>query len=121
MNDWQKFPDWQGCKHYAKRLPDNSELMVLVGREPRNGGENVWHLSISCRYAQLSNLQGGALKKRIPTFEEIKEARYRFIPDEVNMGMLFPPKKYWVTLPDSVVIHLWEVPLECADLSEAVK
>lgn len=117
MKDWKKIPDQMGCKAYFKNLLDGSELFVLVGKEPKNNGPDVFHMSISCR-SFISNKYGTPIQKRIPTFEEIKEARYRFIPNDVNMAMLFPPVEHWISLPNSCVIHLWEVPLECAEISK---
>jgi hypothetical protein len=38
-----------------------------------------WHLSIAC-------------PDRLPSWDEVSEARYRLIPDHVTMAMLLPPK-----------------------------
>lgn len=46
--------------------------------------------------------------KRYPTWEEIKQARYVFLPDDCYMAIMFPPKKYWVNLHRNA-FHLWEV------------
>jgi hypothetical protein len=45
----------------------------------------LWHLSISTPNAS-------------PSYNEIKEARYKFIPDEVVMAQIFPPKSQFVNL-----------------------
>ncbi len=50
---------------------------------------------------------------RIPTWEEIKEARYRFVPDEANMVMMLPPKRLYINLHPTTM-HLWEIPLKYA-------
>lgn len=42
-----------------------------------------WHISISCR-------------DRNPTWEEQKKARYEFVPDEVYMVQILPPKSEYV-------------------------
>jgi hypothetical protein len=120
MSDWIRHKDWEGCENWTKQLDDNSELMILFAKEPHASREGkFWHLSISCRSTKLKNVGGGALGKRIPTFEEVKEARYKFLPFDINVAMMFPPKEHWITLPNSVVLHLWEVPLEMAELKEA--
>jgi hypothetical protein len=54
-----------------------------------------WHLSISH-------------KSRYPTFDEIRDARYKYIPNEVVMAMLFPPKEEYVNVHPNC-FHLWEL------------
>ena len=54
-----------------------------------------WHLSISTRDAS-------------PSYKEIKEARYKYIPDDVIMAQLFPSKKDFVNL-HPYCHHLWEI------------
>lgn len=54
-----------------------------------------WHLSISTPYCQ-------------PSYKELKEARYRFIPDDVVMGQIFPPKAEFVNL-HPYCHHLWQI------------
>jgi hypothetical protein len=63
---------------------------VIVGIE--NG---LWHLSI-------------AHKNRYPSYDEIKQARYKFVPDNVTMAMLFPPKDQFVNVHPNC-FHLWEI------------
>jgi hypothetical protein len=70
---------WINVKEISSPIPTSKayefgECFVIVGDEPGIG----WHMSISH-------------KNRYPSWEEIKEARYRFIPDEVTMAMLLPP------------------------------
>lgn len=54
-----------------------------------------WHLSIST-------------PTNSPSYKEIKEARYRYIPDHVTMAQLFPPKAEFVNL-HPYCHHLFEV------------
>lgn len=69
---------------------------VLLGRDPRHEGDELqWHMSISH-------------PTRYPKWDEIKEARYKFCPDEVTMGMLLPPKADYVNHHPNC-FHLWEV------------
>jgi hypothetical protein len=56
------------------------ECSVIVTRE-----FGKWHLSISHR-------------KRYPTWDEIAEARYRLLPDEVVVAMILPPKGHYINL-----------------------
>jgi hypothetical protein len=72
----------------------DSRCAVILGHEPIGpGGELRWHLSISHA-------------KRYPTWKEIKEARYFFIPDNVTMAMLLPPQAEYVNAhPNCFHLH----------------
>jgi hypothetical protein len=67
------------------------DVRVIVGQEPGIG----WHLSISVPY-------------RNPTWEEIRAARYDFIPDHVTVGMILPPREEYVNLHNSC-FHLHQI------------
>lgn len=54
-----------------------------------------WHLSISH-------------KERYPTWDEIREARYNFVPDAVTMAMILPPRSEYVNLHDHC-FHLHQI------------
>ena len=69
-------------------------MTVIVTIDPLEDG-NSWHMSISH-------------KDRSPTYEELKLARYTFIPDEVVMAQLFPPKKDFVNF-DPHCHHLFQI------------
>ncbi len=64
--------------------------IVIVSKD--NG---KWHLSISCKNNQ-------------PSYKEIKEARYRFLPDDITVAQIFPPKSEFVNL-HPYCHHLWEI------------
>lgn len=85
----------------------DGHLSVFVGREPadmENGGRRIlWHLSISHRTNEACPQPG-----RYPTWDEIREARERFIPDEVTVAMLLPPKAEYVNVHDTC-FHLWQI------------
>ena len=68
-------------------------VRVLVGIEPAG-----WHMSIST-------------PNRYPTWDEIKQARYDFVPDEVTMAMILPPKSEYVNL-HNFCFHLHEIDAE---------
>ena len=70
---------------------ENENLRIFVSRD---GG--LWHLSISH-------------PSRYPTYDEIKEARYELLPDNITVGLLFPPKKEFVNIHENC-FHLWEIP-----------
>lgn len=54
-----------------------------------------WHLSISA-------------PGRLPTYEELKKARYEFLPDEIYAAQIFPPQSEFVNV-NPHVLHLWEI------------
>lgn len=96
-------------------LEDGNSLLVLVGHENRNGeSKKSWHLSIS--HGLDSQLMNRRIPGRIPTWDEIKEARYKFIPNDVNMAIMFPPKEHYINV-HKTTIHLWEIPLAMAELA----
>lgn len=73
-------------------------LLVYAG--PEAHGE--WHLSISW---QTRNPQPG---DRVPSWEEIKEARYRFCPPDLHMAMVLPPLSEYVNY-HATTMHLFQV------------
>lgn len=60
-----------------------SGCTVLVAREPAG-----WHLSI-------------AHSERYPTWDEIADARYALLPDEIYAAVILPPKAEYVNLHDN--------------------
>lgn len=54
-----------------------------------------WHLSISIKDAQ-------------PSYKEIKEARYKYLPNNITVAQLFPPKEEFVNI-HPYCHHLWEI------------
>ena len=58
--------------------------------------EGSWHLSISTKSA-------------LPTYTEMKQARYKFLPDEIYMAEIFPPKAEFVNAHE-YCRHLWQIP-----------
>lgn len=76
-------------KGWQRRTRDGT-LSLYVGLEP-----DGWHLSISH-------------SARYPTWDEIKDARYQFCPNEVTMAMLLPPIEQYVNIHERT-FHLWQV------------
>lgn len=62
---------------------------VIVGKE-----KGRWHLSI-------------AHPKRLPTWEELRDARYEFTPADVTMVMVLPRPEQYVNIHPNC-LHLWE-------------
>lgn len=65
-------------------------LTLIVARE-----DGRWHLSI-------------AHAERDPSWEEIRDARYQFVPDEAHVAMILPPKDEYVNAHEHC-FHLWEI------------
>ena len=58
----------------------------------------AWHLSISTRSA-------------MPSYKELKAARYKYCPDDVYMAEIFPPKEEFVNL-HQFTRHLFQINIE---------
>ena len=69
---------------------------VMVTRDPVGAnGSPRWHLSISH-------------PARLPSYEELKAARYKFLPDDIYVAQIFPPQSEFVNL-HPYCIHLYEL------------
>lgn len=92
-----------GARQFIRRL-DVGHLNVVVGQSRQCG----WHLSISHRL-DVADAQGRQAPGRLPTWDEIREARYRFCPDDVTMAMVLPPTAEYVNIYETG-LHLWQIP-----------
>lgn len=68
----------------------DGECVIIVSKD---GG--LWHLSISA-------------KDRLPTYEELKAARYKYMAGCRYVAQIFPPPEEFVNLHPNV-LHLWEL------------
>lgn len=57
-----------------------------------------WHLSIS-------------RDDRLPSWEEVRDARYELIPDAVTMALLLPPRAEYVNVHEHC-LQMYEIPAE---------
>lgn len=57
-----------------------------------------WHLSVS-------------REDRLPTWQELRDARYALVPDEATMALLLPPKAEYVNLHE-FCFQMYEIPAE---------
>ncbi len=95
--EWHPLSDgWPG---YWRNCHDG-QLRVLITEDP--GG---WHLSIS--HARMK--KGEPVPGRYPTWDEIAEARYRFLPDDLDFVMHLPPMDEYVAVHPTT-FHLHEHP-----------
>ena len=75
-----------------------SECMVLISQDPvtEHGILRMrMHLSISCT-------------RRYPTWDEIKDARYSLLDNNLTMAMMLPPMEEYVNLHNNC-FHLYEI------------
>ncbi|MGI6648121.1 MAG: DUF7694 domain-containing protein [Bacillota bacterium] len=77
------------------RAYEFGECFVMVGREDIGSGNYQWHLSISH-------------PNRYPTWDEIRDARDRFVPDHVTMVMFLLSRADYVNTYENC-FHLWEL------------
>lgn len=86
---------FQLVPHIDGKAFENGECRIVVMREVHDNNELRWHMSISCA-------------RRYPTWDEIRDARYELLPDEITMAMLLPPKAEYVNLHQNC-FHLHEI------------
>jgi hypothetical protein len=95
-----------GLRTYQREVSDG-HLTVFAGYETYPGWDAPkWHLSISHRTNEQPPKPG-----RYPTWDEIKDARYRFMPGNITAAMLLPPEDEFVNAHPTT-FHLWQVPGE---------
>lgn len=103
-NNWQKLSVPEVLRRVSPKLKgfqrntDDGTLTVFAG--PESTG---FHLSIS-----FKRFGDGSLPSRYPTWDEIRQARYAFAPQDITLAMLLPPKDEYVNLHETT-FHLWEV------------
>jgi len=84
-----------GAKVFHRRVADGT-LFAIVAEEPEG-----WHLSISFRNHRRE-------LTRYPHWDEIADARYKLLPDDITMAMLLPPPEEYVAVHDTT-FHLHEL------------
>lgn len=75
---------------YEKKASHETGCTIIVGHSAAG-----YHLSIS-------------RPDRDPTWQEIRDARYKLIPNAVTMAMLLPPQEEYVNVHPHC-FHLWQV------------
>jgi hypothetical protein len=82
-------------KVFRRRVNDGL-LTTIVSHEPHG-----WHMSISFvdHRGELS---------RYPRWDEIADARYKLLPEDITMAMLLPPPENYVAVHDTT-FHLHEL------------
>lgn len=68
----------------------DGECTIIVSKD-----YGKWHLSISH-------------PRRLPTYNELKEARYKYTPNLITMAQIFPPLEQYVNI-HPFCLHLWQI------------
>lgn len=84
--------------------------MSYGGEVPYKAGQPFWHgkCTIICAIENDKWHLSIAHPTRYPTWDEIKDARYEFIPNNVTVALLLPPKEEYVNLHKNC-FHLHEI------------
>lgn len=85
---------------------EDGQIRVFVS--PPTGPQG-WHLSISHVGRLVDPFSGRPIPGRIPTWEEIRDARYDLVPDSHTMAMILPPMSEYVNF-HATTMHLREIP-----------
>lgn len=89
-------------RSYQRDVHDG-HLSVLVAKEPLgSGGKLQYHMSISHRTNGNPPKSG-----RYPTWDEIADARYKLLPQDLTFVMFLPPPSEYVAVHDTT-FHLHE-------------
>ncbi len=98
---WIRRGDFDNCRTYEARTPDGT-LKALVAREAVPDSKRpLWHLSVS-----HSDQDGRP--DRMPSWDEIKHAKYTLVQEDVCMVLIFPRKKVPYADAHPTTLHLWE-------------
>lgn len=116
LGDWVRLPRSEydeflatassapNLRTYQRNVGDG-HLTACVCAELGGSGPR-WHLSISHRTNEARPKPG-----RYPTWDEIKDARYRFMPAEIYVAQILPPPDEFISVMDTT-FHLWQIPDE---------
>jgi hypothetical protein len=116
LGDWARLPrgEYEEFMATVSRAPNlrvyqrnvgDGHLTAFAAAELQPGGPR-WHLSISHRTNAHPPKPG-----RYPTWDEIKDARYRFMPADIYVAQILPPPDEFLSVHDTT-FHLWQIPDE---------
>lgn len=91
----------RNISHWWRNVHDG-QLRVTLSEDPVG-----WHLSIS--HAKQERKKARPVPGRYPSWDEIADARYEFLPLELDFVMHLPPPEDYVALHDTT-FHLHEHP-----------
>ena len=104
---------FKDCHNYQKPIPPGFLIVMVQKRRPeRDEGfpNGRWHLSMS--HNMMFRQPGASMNApgRLPTWKELKEARYKFLSPEVNMALMFPPMRLYYSFHETC-LHMIQIPL----------
>lgn len=110
MTNWIRLaiPSWlanqidPGTQLFDRKIEDGF-LRVMVAPPNQQTG---WHLSIS-HNSLISGPNGETVPGRYPSWDEIVEARYEFLPGEIHVAMILPPRAEYINVHNTC-FHLHE-------------
>ena len=95
MSEWRSaeldYRVAQVAQSINTRAFTKGRLRVIVGQEL----QGRWHMSISHPF-------------RLPTWDEIGEARDALLPAELHFCIPHPPREFWMNL-HPFCLHMWEL------------
>ncbi len=109
-------PMFANSKNFQKEVGPGFLICMVELRtkddDPATFPNGRFHMSISHNIPTAA-IMGQNLPGRYPTWDEIREARYKFVPHDVNMAIMFPPPEVYYNR-HSTCIHLVQVPVSFA-------
>ncbi|WP_278752555.1 DUF7694 domain-containing protein [Alistipes putredinis] len=75
--------------HYSTGVYSYKGMFVIIAIE-----DGKWHLSVSA--------------KQPLGYYQLKEIRYEFLPNDIHMAQIFPPREEFVNVHQNC-FHLWEI------------
>ena len=109
-------PMFKNSKSYQKSVGPGF-IICMVERRTKDDDKEVfpngrYHMSISHNIPTAA-FTGQNTPGRYPTWDEIREARYKFVPHDVNMAIMFPPPDVYYNR-HTTCLHLVQIPVELA-------
>lgn len=109
-------PMFAHTKNYQKDLGVGFIICMVEHRKTSDDKavfpNGRFHMSISHNIPTAA-ITGQNTPGRYPTWDEIREARYKFVPHDVNMAIMFPPPNVYYNR-HTTCLHLVEVPVSLA-------
>jgi hypothetical protein len=115
-------PQWREIE-----LPRFTQLMMEAGRMPagsRAFKAGKLHTIVSPpneRQGWMFSISHQGKQARYPTWDEVTDARYKLLPDNILMAMLLPPRDQYVNLESATFTAHQIVPEEMVDHVQALQ
>jgi hypothetical protein len=90
----------QPVKVYEATTADGLLRAILTCDEVREE-KLLWHISVSHR-------DKDGIPDRVPTWDELKSAKYQLVPEDVVMVLIFPRRTAKYVNVHDTCLHLWQ-------------